>query len=144
MTIECLHVDLADCFAIGQAYVACSRGKCLNSMTVKNFKQTEIKTSEKVKAFYAAVKNKKSYGGTWSDTIEEFDENTRRENDKKREMKQHYNNVTRCSKCGVKCVVNQIKTNKNGNQGKYFISCPDSNGERGHSWELVSSEPQKK
>jgi hypothetical protein len=67
--IEFLHVDLLNCFAVGQAYVACSRGKCIKSMTVKHFKPTEVKTSKKVTAFYEAAKNGKPYtGGMWSDS----------------------------------------------------------------------------
>jgi len=145
MTIEYLHVDLADCFAIGQAYVACSRGKCLNSMTVKHFKPTEIKTSEKVKNFYHVVNNGKPYtGGTWADTIAAFDEDAKKDEEKKREMKHHYNNVTPCSKCGTMCIVRQIKTNRNNNQGKFYISCPAAHGEYGHTWELVNTLPLKK
>lgn len=139
MTIECLHVDLTDCFAIGQAYVACSRGKCLESMTVKNFKPSEIKTSKKVKHFYNSVHNQKPYTGPrWSDTIAAFDEEAKKSMAKMNVMKHHYSNVP-CSKCGTKCIVHQIKTNRNNNQGKYFMSCPESKGERGHTWELLNT-----
>ncbi|KAL7528919.1 hypothetical protein ACHAXR_003825 [Thalassiosira sp. AJA248-18] len=131
MTIELLHVNLADCFAIGQAYVACSRGKCLTSMTVKNFKPTEIKTSSKVKAFYRSVNisGKPYTGGFWSDTITEFDENTKKDLQKKSEMKKHYDNSTQCKQCG-------LSDDKNNNQGKFYISCPKANGEYGHTWEF--------
>jgi len=139
MTIECLRVNLTDCFAIGQAYVACSRGKCLNSMTVENFKPSEIKTSKKVKNFYHAISSGKPYtGGFWSDTIAKFDEGLKVDMVKKMEMKKHYNNTV-CCLCGTMCVVNQIKTNRNNNRGRFFISCPNANGEWGHTWELVSS-----
>ena len=145
MTIECLHVDLSDCFAIGQAYVACSRGKCLNSMTVKHFKLREIKTSEKVKSFYDSVKRGDPYsGGIWSDTIATFDEEAKQDIEKKQEMKRHYNNVMPCKKCSTKCVIGQVMTNRNNNQGKFFLYCPAAGGDSGHSWELVNSVPLKK
>ncbi|KAL7542647.1 hypothetical protein ACHAXR_011953 [Thalassiosira sp. AJA248-18] len=145
MTIEWLHINLTDCFAIGQAYVACSRGKCLNTMTVKHFKPSEIKTSEQVKKFYHAVNNGRPYtGGTWSDTIEQFDKDAKKEIEKKKVMRQHYNNSVPCSKCGTMCVVSQIKTNRTNNQGKFFISCPSANGAHGHTWELVNTLPLKK
>jgi len=140
MTIECLFVNLAHCFAIGQAYVACSRGKCLNSMTVKRFKSTEIKTSEKVRNFYCAVSKGKPYlGGTWSDTIAEFDKAAKKEMKKMKQMKKRYNSAVSCGVCGTMCAVRQIKTNRNNNQGKYFISCTAANGEPGHTWELVNT-----
>ena len=142
MTIEWLQVNLMDCFAIGQCYVACSRGKCLNSMSVRNFKPTEVKISEKVKTFYNNVKSGKPYSGkTWLDTIEEFDKVAKRDIKKLRTMKQHYNNTKPCSKCGKMCVVSQIKTNRNGNAGKFFIACPDNWNGNGHTWELVNTLP---
>lgn len=142
MTIEYLHVDLANCFAIGQAYVACSRGKCLESMNVKNFKLSEIKTSDTVKKFYQAVNSGKPYTGpTWHDTIAAFDEKAKIDFEKQKVMKASYSNTKRCDNCGTVCVVNQIRTDKNGNQGKYFLSCPNSQGERGHTWELVNMLP---
>jgi len=145
MTIEFLHVDLADCLAIGQAYVACSRGKCLNSMSVSHFKPTEIKTSEKVMAFYKSVNSGKPYtGGVWSDTIAAFDEDAKQKIQNKKEMRKHYSNVMPCGKCGTMCVVGQVKSTRNNNQGKYFISCPGANGESGHTWELVNTLPLRK
>lgn len=115
-------------------------------MTVKHFKPSEIKTSVKVKSFYHAVNNGKPYtGGTWSDTLAAFDEELKKEIDKKKEMKRHYNNDRPCHKCGTMCVMNQIKTNQNNNRGKYFISCPASYGKNdGHTWELVNTLPLKK
>ena len=88
-----MHIDLTDCFAIGQAYVACSRGRCLNSMTLRNFKQSEVKTSIKVITFYNSVTNGKAYPGkTWLDTIADFDAAAMKEREEKKTMKQHYDN----------------------------------------------------
>ena len=143
MTIEWLQVNLMDCFAIGQCYVACSRGKCLESMSVQNFKPSEVKISEKVKTFYNNVNSGKPYSGkTWLDTIKEFDKVAKRDIEKLRTMKQHYNDNTKpCSKCGKVCVLSQIKTNRNGNAGKFFIACPGYRNGHGHTWELVNTLP---
>ena len=144
MTIELLHVDLSNCFAVGQAYVACSRGKCIKSMTVKHFKPTEVKTSKKVTAFYEAVKNGKPYtGGIWSDTIAAFDEGAKKDMEKQKEMKLRYLGARNCKKCGSKCILGLAKA---GNyRGKYYLSCPNQRyGDRGHTWELVSTTPLKK
>jgi len=75
------------------------------------------------------------------DTIEEFDKVTKRDIEKLRTMKQHYNNTKPCSECGKMCVVSQIKTNRNGNAGKFFIACPDNWNGNGHTWELVNTLP---
>ena len=111
-------------------------------MTVENFNPSEVKISPKVKSFYHAVHNGKPYtGGYWSDTIAEFDEGAKNELQRKMEMKKHYDNSTRCKRCGALCVVRQIKTNKNGNQGKFFLSCPVNTNEDGHTWEFVNTMP---
>merc|ERR1712232_798912 len=59
-------------------------------------------------------------------------------------MKHYSNMMPSCSKCGTTCVLRQVKSTRNNNQGKYFISCPASNGEYGHTWELVNNLPLKK
>jgi len=124
MTIEFLHVDLSNCFADGQAYVACSRGKSITSMSVKNFRPTEIKTSKKVRVFYEAVKNGKPYtGGTWSDTIAAFDEGAKKDIEKQKEMKLRYTGARDCKKCGSECTLGLAQTGSN--RGKYYLSCPN-------------------
>ncbi|EJK67291.1 hypothetical protein THAOC_11702 [Thalassiosira oceanica] len=147
MTIEWLKVDLRDCFAIGQAYVACSRGKGVQSMSVVNYDPREIKVSEKVKRFARCVQQGKPYDGPlWHDTLAEFDRLVRLEIDQQKKMKSHYTQTEkrRCDKCGAVCVLNQIKSNASGNQGKYFVSCPNGGrGEQGHTWELVNTLPLK-
>lgn len=141
MTIEFLHVDLLNCFSDGQAYVACSRGKCIKSMTVKHFKPSEVKTSKKVTAFYEAVNNGKPYtGAIWSDTIAAFDKGAKQDMEKQNEMKLRHLGARDCKKCGSKCILGLAKA---GNyRGKYYLSCPNQRyGDRGHTWELVSTTP---
>jgi hypothetical protein len=110
-------------------------------MTVKNFKPAEIKTSEKVRVFYEAMKKGKRYtGGTWSDTIAAFDEGAKKDLDSQKEMQMRYMGVHDCKKCGSKCRVCGASTGNH--RGKYYLSCPKQRpGERGHTWELVSSMP---
>lgn len=137
--------DLSDCFADGQAYVACSRGRSLDTMYVKNFKPTAVKTSKKVITFYKLLKRGEYYKQTWADTIDEFDRGIREQLEKKREMQDAYSNIS-CDLCGEICVVKQIKSSRNNNQGKWFASCPLGNGfNSGHTWKLLgTSLPKRK
>lgn len=51
-TIDLLDVDLAGCFAPGQAYVAISRGTSLDTLRVRNFSKRAVITSQKVVEFH--------------------------------------------------------------------------------------------
>ncbi|KAL7436258.1 hypothetical protein ACHAXM_005212 [Skeletonema potamos] len=140
LTIERLLVNLVDCFAEGQAYVACSRGKDLESMTIENFKPTEIKTSEKVKKFYRSLTGGVPYTLTWRDTIAEFDKCAREEMQRQREMNRIHKN-THCEKCSRVCVVRQIQSNRNNNRGKWYICCQGGDKRDGHTWDFVNTLP---
>ncbi len=61
--------NLRGCFENGQAYVACSRGRSLNSMEVENFNVQEIKTSENVKAFYKSLRETRCRNAKTKDAI---------------------------------------------------------------------------
>ena len=52
-------------------------------------------------------------------------------------MEHRYMNATLCGLCDARCVVRQVKTKENGNEGRWFISCPKSRGERGHHFDWV-------
>lgn len=126
MTIDWLRVNLEGCFAPGQAYVACSRGRGVDSMTVENFHLQEIKASETVKRFYSLLKEGKLYRETvWSESIELFDKQISREI----ELAQKYKDMM-CPKCGAPTLVTRVKTNKNGNLGRWYVRCANvySNG----------------
>lgn len=132
-------VDLSDCFADGQAYVACSRGRSLDTMHVAKFQPRAVKTSKKVITFYKLLKRGELYTQTWADTIDEFDRDMREQLKKKREMQDAYRDIT-CDLCGETCVVRQIHSSRNNNQGKWFASCPISNGVgSGHTWKLLGT-----
>jgi ATP-dependent DNA helicase PIF1 len=135
LTIERLLVDLVDCFAVGQAYVACSRGKSIKQMTLKNFKVREVKTSEKVKKFYRG-----EVVSSWKDSIVEFDRLAKEEMKKQKEMNTSHKS-TPCGNCGRICVVRQIQTNRNNNKGKWFLACPYAAKQDGHTWEFVNTMP---
>eukprot|EP00979_Chaetoceros_neogracilis_P011119 scaffold2695_cov256-Chaetoceros_neogracile.AAC.1 len=137
MTIDWLHVDLKDCFSVGQAYVACSRGKSLKAMTVENFNHYEIKTSKKVQQFYKS--GNASYPFTWSDTIAEFDKLVRDENTLEERMRKRYKSKV-CKLCRLHCVVRQVHSNRSGNYGKWYIKCPE-NYLNGHTYEFVPVTP---
>ena len=138
LTIERLLVNLIDCFAVGQAYVACSRGKDLESMTLQNFKPNEIKTSDKVKKFYQSLNGGDPYTLTWRDTITEFDRCAKEEIKKQKQMKRSHKSRP-CEKCGRICVLRQIQTNRNNNKGKWYIACPGGDKRDGHTWEFVNT-----
>jgi ATP-dependent DNA helicase PIF1 len=51
-TIERLKVNLGRVFEKGQAYVALSRARSLNSLQVNGFTKNKVFVNEKVKKFY--------------------------------------------------------------------------------------------
>jgi ATP-dependent exoDNAse (exonuclease V) alpha subunit len=52
MSIDCLDVDLENCFAQGMAYVALSRAKSYEGLVVRNFKKSCVKCSDEAIEFY--------------------------------------------------------------------------------------------
>lgn len=137
MTIDWLSVDLQDCFATGQAYVAASRGRSLETMTIKNFNMHEVKTSEKVKKFYSCVKNNKIYTESlWVHDLAKLEENMQRDVLTRQKLVEAYSDV-KCTKCGAICIMNKVKTNKSGNKGKYYLTCPN-HYRGGHLWRFIS------
>lgn len=132
MTIDWLSVDLNNCFAAGQAYVACSRGRSLETMMVHNFTVEEIKTSDKVKRFYETLYDPSGYDGPlWYETIQEYDNQIQT----KIALEEKYK-TTKCVKCGALCHLRQVKHNRNGNMGKFFLICPKVYN-KGHTFEFV-------
>jgi NAD-dependent DNA ligase len=111
----------------------------LDSMCVVKFKPNEVKTSEKVKEFYRLQSKKKPYTQTWADTIKEFDRCAKEELKKKQDMESAYRH-SKCRLCDQPCVVRQIRSNRNNNQGKWFLSCIDGNRVRsGHTWTMLGN-----
>lgn len=129
--------DLKDCFADGQAYVACSRGRSLATMTVNNFKASEIKTSVKVKEFYRLMAENKTYETTWADQIAEFDREYEKRVQKIADMKRIHGNK-KCDSCGNLCDVRETQSNANNNRGKWYWICPDRENGNGHLFEWIS------
>ena len=145
MLTKCLvsHADLSDCFADGQAYVACSRGRSVKSMQVVKFKPSVVKASKKVILFYQLLKQGKPYRQTWADSIDEFDRGIREQLRQKKEMEKAYSNSS-CDLCGHACVVRKIFSSRNNNKGKWFMSCPIGSGAHsGHTWKLLGFSPPK-
>ena len=137
MTIDWLRANIDRCFAPGQAYVACSRGRSLQSMTVENFSLSEIKTSRKVQKFYKSLDSDDvpQYMETWSDTIREFDECQQHNRELKPLMEEWYRNKV-CEKCGIPCNIRQVRSLESSNNGRWYIRCPVvySNG---HTFDFV-------
>lgn len=52
MTLDCVEADLSDCFVGGQAYVALSRVKSLDGLSLRGFDPSAIITDPVVKEFY--------------------------------------------------------------------------------------------
>jgi hypothetical protein len=126
MTIDWLLVDLKDCFSYGQAYVACSRGKSVDTMTVENFTSSEINTSEKVLQFYGSFHDKKArLPPTWED-----------EERVRAIMTTRYGNKS-CKECGKRCVLQVTKTNKNGNRGRWYVACNTRENTRRHTFDFL-------
>lgn len=114
-------------------------------MHVVNFKLSAVKTSRKVISFYNLLGQGGHYRQTWADTIDEFDRGIREQLRKKLEMQDAYRNI-KCQLCGQPCVVKQIQSSRNNNQGKWFASCPIGNGvSSGHTWKFLgTSLPKEK
>ena len=55
LTLDYVDLDLSNCFASGQAYVALSRVKDLSGLVLKGWNKKVIKTDEKVKKFYKII-----------------------------------------------------------------------------------------
>lgn len=131
MTIEWLRVNLKGCFSPGQAYVAMSRGKNWNSMTVEGFNLNQIQTSKKVQDFYQVLENSQEggysnyHGACWSDSIAAFDEKFSNKKKLMRHFNEKYTNE-KCRVCGANCSVKITKKNCNGNRGRFFIKCSNT------------------
>jgi hypothetical protein len=137
MTIDWLHVDLSNCFSQGQAYVACSRGTSLGSISVEKFSRQEIKTSDEVKKFYAALHNNNtSYSPpTWLDSLAHFRDSGEAEARLQNAMIRDYGD-TKCASCDGPCLVWKVKSNGNGNGGKWCLKCKRVY-KQGHTWKFV-------
>lgn len=142
MTIELLSVNLDGCFAPGQAYVACSRGRSADTMVVEGFREQHVITSEIVKKFYSSLKS----GGdgftppTWAHALEDAKNETRI---KEKMEHQHRGRICKNFQCTSVCIIYKVK--KDGpNKGKWVSQCKeayDSLREKGlklpgrHSWD---------
>jgi hypothetical protein len=142
MTIDWLNVDLKGCFAPGQAYVACSRGRGLQQMTVENFDVSEIKTSDVVKQFCKSFQNNfPTHFLTWADQLDEMITKVERERDVKKDILTLYKGKT-CAKCGRSLSVYQVNTNQNNNKGKWYVRCSEKYS-NGHTFDFVTSLPSQ-
>lgn len=52
LTLDYIDIDLSNCFAPGQAYVALSRAKTLEGLTLRGWNKSAIKTDKRVLEFY--------------------------------------------------------------------------------------------
>ena len=122
MTIDLLKVDLEGCFAPGQAYVACSRGRGLDRMEIINFRSQEAITSNLVKQFYKCLSRQADRPPLWSETIALFDKSTRNDFRLAKQMEKKYKSE-RCPMCQSVCLVRQVKRNGNPNKGRWYLTC---------------------
>lgn len=129
-------------FVFSLLLFAIIRGKSLGSMQVDHFNSFEVKTSDKVKKFYNSLNGGEPYTETWSDTIEIFDNDVQNKIEEQREVAEHYKD-TFCKLCKTQCTVRQTMTNKNGNKGRWFITCPAGNSSEGHTFSFVVASPRK-
>ena len=142
MTIDLLHVNLDGCFAPGQAYVACSRGRSAESMVVEKFSEEKIITSDLVKQFYSSLKDNTEFRPpTWAVVLED----SKKESEIEKIMMSRYGQEKcRYPDCGYpdcekSCKVYRVK-NQGKNNGKWVVQCKLVY-RNGHTWRLV--EPPK-
>ncbi len=60
MTLDCVEISLSRVFEFGQAYVALSRVKSLDSLRIVDFDPSAIKANEIVIKFYQSMSLRKS------------------------------------------------------------------------------------
>lgn len=60
MTLDCVEISLSRVFEFGQAYVALSRAKSLDSLRITDFDANAIKANEVVIKFYQSMSRQKS------------------------------------------------------------------------------------
>ena len=127
MTLDYMFTELSACFAAGQAYVACSRGRGTDSMQVLNFLEENIKTSELVKSFFAHQRgdNGAWRPPTWAEMLDEA-----------RLLEEKYQGQ-KCQRAGCNgiCVVKQVKNN-GVNRGRWYLIC-EKEYLNGHTWEWL-------
>lgn len=58
LTLDYVDLDLSSCFTSGQAYVALSRVKTLNGLSLRGWDKSVVKADAKVKRFYSIITNK--------------------------------------------------------------------------------------
>eukprot|EP00571_Detonula_confervacea_P016008 CAMPEP_0172307818 /NCGR_PEP_ID=MMETSP1058-20130122/8592_1 /TAXON_ID=83371 /ORGANISM="Detonula confervacea, Strain CCMP 353" /LENGTH=915 /DNA_ID=CAMNT_0013020093 /DNA_START=200 /DNA_END=2948 /DNA_ORIENTATION=+ len=134
MTIDLLHVNLDGCFAPGQAYVACSRGRSAEAMVVEKFSKERIITSDLVKGFYSSLKDRTDFKPpTWTVILED----AKKEEEIKERMIQQYGGK-KCRKCPIICIVYKVKNNGR-NDGKWVTQCTQYGD--GHTFDFVPAPP---
>ncbi len=67
MSLDLVHTDLSECFADGMAYVALSRCRTLQGLTVKNVTAMSIRANKEAIAFHASISQRANAEeeGTW-------------------------------------------------------------------------------
>lgn len=62
MSLDCVEISLGRVFASGQAYVALSRARSLQSLRVLDFDPTVVRCNPRVLRFYAALRRGRGLG----------------------------------------------------------------------------------
>ena len=134
MTLDYMRTDLSACFAAGQAYVACSRGRGTDSMQVLNFSEEKIITSELVKSFLAHLRGE---DGAWRPPTwaEMLDEAKRSEQVRKLLEEKHQGQKCQRAGCHGTCLVKQVK-NDGKNHGRWYLIC-EKEYRNGHTYEWL-------
>jgi len=131
MTIDLLRVNLDGCFAPGQAYVACSRGRSTDAMVVESFSEERIITSDLVKGFYSSLKDGSKFTPpTWAVVLESAQD----ESQIQKMMTKRFGSE-KCQKCNSICVVYSVKNN-GSNHGRWVVQCKAAYS-NGHKYSFV-------
>ena len=114
-------------------------------MSVENFSEDRIITSDLVKQFYSSLKGTAAFKPpTWSAVLEEAKETAKNDAEIKQRMVKQYE-AKRCHLCRSECVVYKVKS-QGRNHGKWVVQCKvnfdafrrDRTSERGHYYQFVA------
>ena len=112
-------------------------------MHIENFHENQIKTSEIVTEFYAALAKGEEYRAeTWAKTLDKHEEDNYAKERLKKEIERKYRDE-KCKLCNGLCIVQVVRDQTKKNFGRLYVRCRDTYSQ-GHTFDWVSEADLKK